>query len=238
MYKNLKIIAYLPARKNSKGIKDKNLRLIGGKPLVELTILQAVESRIFDQIVVSTDSKRILTIANKFNCISTGLRPSVLASDFSKIIDAIKYDFFKIGFDKYDCLVLLQPTSPLRTKNDIKEAIDLHINNNYSSVVSVYESEEKLHLLRSLNVNNTLKKLTDTSSDIRRQDSKQLFCINGAIYVNKVKDLLLKDFAFNENILPYLMPVERSIDIDTILDLKLARKYNRKMRKTPNENYR
>lgn len=223
MYRNLRIIAYIPARKNSKGLKNKNLRLIIGKPLVELAILQALESKVFEQIVVSTDSEKIHLIAKKYNCITSGLRPSEIASDTSKIIDSILYDYHKLQFEDYDCLVLLQPTSPLRSSLDIKNALDLFIDNDLSSVVSVTKSNEKLHLLRTLDQQSRLTKVKNIDSDIRRQESKELLKVNGAIYVNQMVDILKSNFTFNDNSIPYIMSNENSIDIDDLNDLKIAR---------------
>lgn len=231
MYRNLTVIAFIPARKNSKGIKNKNLRKIDGKPLVELSILQALESKVFDLIVVSSDSKQILHFVKKHNVVASGIRPEIYSSDSSKIIDAVKYEFNRLHFINYDCLILLQPTSPLRTSRDIKNALDLYIDNGTSSVLSVCESVEKPHLIRLVDTGGSLLKVVDIDSDLRRQDSPKLYKVNGAIYVNNTKDFLKDNFVFNDNQMAYIMTQETSVDIDNLDDLFLARKVYRQIRR-------
>lgn len=231
MYRDLKMIALIPARKNSKGIKNKNLRTIGGKSLVELSILQALETKVFDLIVVSSDSEQILRLAKKHNVLSSGLRPENYSSDSSKIIDVVKYEFNRFNFIKFDCLVLLQPTSPLRTSKDIKNALDLYIDSGTSSVLSVCESVEKPHLIRLVDTGGSLLKVVDIDSDLRRQDSPKLYKVNGAIYVNNTKDFMKDNLVFNDNQMAYVMTQETSVDIDNFDDLFLARKVYRQIRR-------
>lgn len=223
MYRNLKFIAFIPARKNSKGLKNKNFRLIAGKSLFERAILQAIEFGFFDLIVVSSDSSNLLKIAKKYNVIVSGVRPDYLSSDKVSTIDVVRYEAELLGFDEYDALVLLQPTSPLRTKEDILGSVDLYIDSNSSSVLSVTESNEKIHLLRTISKEGKLEKILETNSNIRRQDALKSYLINGAVYVNSIKEINNRDFGFNDNLIPYFMPSERSIDIDDIDDLKSAR---------------
>jgi CMP-N-acetylneuraminic acid synthetase len=229
MYRNLKTIAFIPARKNSKSIKNKNLRLIGGKSLVEHTIIQAQESGVFDLIVLSTDSRQILSYAKKYDIVCSGIRPSSISTDKSKIYDAILFEHSILNFSDYDCLVLLQPTSPLRSTKDILNALELFYTNETSSVASVCESEEKLHLIRKIDKLGRLSKVSKVDSDLRRQDADKTYRINGAIYINRINDFFKKAFVFNDNLIPYVMQNERSIDIDELKDLYLARKYHRKL---------
>lgn len=223
MYRNLKCVAIIPARKNSKGLKNKNLRLLDGKSLVEWSILHAIESKVFDLIVVSSDSRKILSLAKRHNVVSSGIRPDYLSSDETLTIDVVRYEAELLNFYEYDCLVLLQPTSPLRSKVDILESINLHIESNYSSVLSVTETKEKIHLIRSINEEGKLMKITSDNSNIRRQDAFKHYYINGAIYINSVKQIKDKNFGFNDNLVPYIMPYDRSIDIDGMRDLITAR---------------
>jgi CMP-N-acetylneuraminic acid synthetase len=231
MYRNLKTIAFIPARKNSKGIKNKNLRLIGGKSLVEHAIIQALQSKVFDLIVLSTDSRQILSYAKKYDIVCSGIRPSTISTDKSKIIDAILFEHSILDFSDYDCLLLLQPTSPLRTVKDILSALELFWINGSQSVLSVCESDEKLHLLRKIDDLGRLSKISNVDSDLRRQDVNKIYRINGAIYINKIDDFFKKSFVFNENMIPYVMTDENSIDVDELEDLYLTRKTYRKFKR-------
>lgn len=228
MYKNLKCIAFIPARKNSKGLKNKNLRKINGKSLFELTLLSAIESKIFDLVVVSSDSSEVLKIAKKYDVSISGVRPDYLSSDEAKTIDVVRYEAKLLNFDSYDCIVLLQPTSPFRTKEDIIKSLEIYFDSNLSSVLSVTESKEKIHLVRKINKEGRLEKILETNSNIRRQDASKFYSVNGAIYVNSVNEIKNPDFGFNDNLVPYFMSSERSIDIDNLDDLKSARSIYRK----------
>lgn len=233
MYRNLKCVAIIPARKNSKGLKNKNLRLLNGKSLIEWSILHAIESKVFDLIVVSSDSRKILSIAKRYNVAFSGIRPDYLSSDETFTIDVVRYEADLLNFYEYDCLVLLQPTSPFRSKDDIVESINLHIKSNYSSVLSVTETKEKIHLIKSIDEDGKLVKITSYNSNIRRQDALKHYYINGAIYVNSLKQINDKNFGFNDNLIPHIMPYERSIDIDDVKDLILARNIIRVRKANP-----
>lgn len=225
MYKGFKILALIPARGGSKGIKNKNIIDLCGKPLIQYSIDAARTSKYIDDVVVSTDSELIADVARKCGAEVPFLRPAELASDTSKSIDAVVHavSFLKEHGREYDCLVFLQPTQPLRTSEDIDESIDVFYKNNRKSLVSVCEAENNPVLIRTIQ-NGLLIPLFDGGSDIRRQDMKKYYVVNGCIYINPTEEINLQ-LSQNDNVLPFIMSKEKSTDIDEIDDLNLAKFY-------------
>lgn len=230
MINNLSVLAIIPARAGSKGIIDKNIRLIKNKPLIAYTIEAAKKSKYIDDTIVSTDGEKIAHIANKFaggEEIVPFLRPENLAQDNSKTIDAICYTLERLKTEfkrEYDIIVLLQPTSPLRNKYHIDEAIETFVNNDMNKgLVSVNEVAKSPILMRELK-NDELVSIISMNSTIRRQDMPKYYVVNGAIYINLTKDIN-KDLSLNDNKIPYFMENNLSLDIDTIEDLKKAEEY-------------
>ncbi|HAZ36627.1 MAG TPA: acylneuraminate cytidylyltransferase family protein [Clostridiaceae bacterium] len=223
MYKKKKILALIPARGGSKQIINKNIKLLCGKPLISYTIEAALASDYIDDVVISTDSDLIAEISLKYGGQVPFMRPKELAGDESKTIDVAIHAInalIKMGRN-YDYLVLLQPTSPLRTKDDIDSAIKIIIDGDISSLVSVREVKENPALMRTIE-NNKLKNIMDFNGSLRRQDLPKYYIFNGAIYINSI-DMLLKQKKFvDEKTYPYVMDYERSIDIDEILDFKIV----------------
>jgi len=127
MYKNKTILCVIPARAGSKRLPNKNIKILLGKPLIAWTIQQARSSKYIDKIIVSTDSKKIATVAGKYKAIAPFLRPAKLAGSKSKMIVVLEHaiNFFRKRGEYYDLIVLLQPTSPLRSVRDIDEGIKL-----------------------------------------------------------------------------------------------------------------
>lgn len=226
MYKNKKIVAIIPARKGSKGIINKNIQLLDGIPLVEHSIKQAVSVDIIDKIIVSTDSKDVCDIANKYDIEVKNLRPAKLSNDSAIIYDVLKYEInnYKLIENNYEILILLQPTSPLRQISMIYNSLIDFIDQNQTSAVSVSKVEEHPIFIRTIDKNNRLNKLLNIDSTIKRQDLPDYYKVNGMIYINKIKDIINNYVSLNDNISPIIIPKEYDIDIDTIKDLKLAEK--------------
>lgn len=223
MYKNKKILALIPARGGSKQIINKNIKLLCGKPLISYTIEAALASDYIDDVVISTDSDLIAEISLKCGGQVPFMRPKELAEDESKTIDVAIHAINALVKMKrtYDYLILLQPTSPLRTKDDMDSAIKIIIDGDISSLVSVREVKENPVLMRTIE-NNKLKNIMDFNGSLRRQDLPKYYIFNGAIYINNI-DMLLKQKKFvDEKTYPYVMDYERSIDIDEILDFKIV----------------
>lgn len=224
MEKNTKsnIIAIIPARGGSKGIVGKNIKLLNGKPLICHTIKEALKSKYLGTIFVSTDNPKIAEISKKCGA-NVIERPPELAADDSSTIDAIYHaiDIIKCNYIP-DIVVLLQPTSPLRSTNDIDAAIELFLNMDCDAVISMCKVEHPLYWYFKIE-NDDLKPLFgDEYLKMRRQDLPDVYRPNGAIYITTVKNLYKNNGFYCDKSVPYIMPPERSIDIDEEIDFKLA----------------
>lgn len=225
MYKNKTILAVIPARAGSKGLLGKNIRLLCGKPLVAWTIEQALASNYLDKVIVSTDDVNISRIACRYGAEAPFLRPKKLATSSAKIIEVLMHalNFFEKKSYKFDLIMLLQPTSPLRKTTDINEAIKLIFRKNVRSVVSVCPAEHHPFLCNSLNKDGRMGNfLKPVAVNKNRQELPEYFRINGAIYL-AYTSLLRKDKCFiTDYTYAYKMPCERSVDIDTEFDFDFA----------------
>ncbi|MFZ3122402.1 MAG: acylneuraminate cytidylyltransferase family protein [Thermodesulfovibrionales bacterium] len=221
-YKKLKVLGIIPARGGSKGMPKKNIRHLLNKPLIVWTIEQALKSKYIDRVIVSTDDPAIAKISRKHGADVPFMRPAELATDKAKSIGAVFHALLSLP-EKYDYVVLLQPTSPLRTADDIDACVKLCMSKGGNSCVSVTESEKNPHWMYSLNKNGRMHKLIQTEKTIdRRQDLPKVYALNGAIYVAQV-DWLLNNKAFvTDETYAYIMPKERSVDIDNDLDFRFA----------------
>lgn len=222
MYKTKKIIGIIPARSGSKGVKDKNIKTLAGKPLISYTIECAKATGIFDDIVVSTDSSKYADIAMQYGASVPFFRSQETASDSANSISVLEEVLNNLQ-ETYDIVVMLQPTSPLRQPFHIKEAVDLFLEKNADSVVSVSKFPHSIawvnSLDESLSMNGFIKK---EYLNKRRQDLPQMYMLNGAVYVFKAS-MINKDFnMFDDKSFAYIMDKEYSIDIDDEYDFKLA----------------
>lgn len=224
MYKNKRFLALIPARGGSKGIPHKNIMNINNKPLIAYSIEAAKKSKYIDYILVSTDHKEIQQVALSFGANVPFLRPEEISNDSAKSIDVVIHavDFLKDRGEVFDYVVLLQPTSPLRTFEDIDKGIEMLMDKGKDSLVSLCEAEENPVLMRHIE-NNKLKPLVDfTGDNLRRQDLPKFYIFNGALYINSVKMLAEEKTFVKEDTIPFIMEKYKSIDIDTMLDAKLA----------------
>lgn len=226
MINNLRILAIVPARGGSKGIKDKNIKEIEGRPLIEYTIEAAKRCEYIDEIVVSTDSEKIAKVAKKAGAKVPFLRPDELASDTARTIDVVLFTIeqLKLIGQEYDIVVLLQPTSPLRDEDDICGAIEKYVSCNMKSLVSVSEVSESPILMRQIVDETHMEKLLNINSTIRRQDMAKYYMVNGSIYINKIEELN-SDTSFNDNVIPYVMDRSHSVDIDDYVDIEVMKYY-------------
>ncbi|MBU3090452.1 acylneuraminate cytidylyltransferase family protein [Clostridium gasigenes] len=224
MYKGKKILAIIPARSGSKGLRDKNIKLLNGKPLIAYTIEAAVKSNIFEDIIVSTDSVKYAEISKEYGAAVPFLRANNLASDTATtqdvVIDIIEK--LKLINKEYDYFAILQPTSPLRDSCNIKEAIDLLLDNDLKSVVSVCESEHSLKLYNTLKENLSLEGFLDKCDNKRRQELDTYYRINGAIYIIETIEYITNRNFYCERSKAYIMDSKKSVDIDTDFDFKIA----------------
>lgn len=221
-----KIIAVIPARGGSKGIKHKNLYKLNGKPLIEYTINAARQSKYIDRIVVSTDDIQIAEVAKELGVEVPFLRPIEFALDTSNIIETVMDVISKLNLieDKYDSLILLQPTQPLRQAFHIDEAIEKYYMNEMQSLASVSKTNNHPLLIREINKQGELTRIPNKNSTCRRQDMSEAYFVNGCIYINALKELSTET-SFNDNKIPYIMDKIYAVDIDEIDDIYLAEYY-------------
>ena len=222
MYENKRILALIPARGGSKGIPHKNIAPLAGKPLIKYSIDAALQSKYIDYVLVSTDDAEIADVAKKNGSNVPFLRPKELASDTAKTIDAVLHAIETLleAGETFDSLVLLQPTSPLRTAEDINGAIEKFYAAGRQPVVSVSEVSDHPILIRTIE-DGVLKPLLQTGSTVRRQDMPPFYRVNGSIYINPIEEIN-RDTSFNDNPIPFVMEKDHSIDIDEPIDLLIA----------------
>lgn len=219
----MKLLVLIPARGGSKGIPGKNIKLLGGKPLIQYTI-EAARALFSDEIIcVSTDDSKIRETAEKFGLHVPFLRPDELATDTSGSYEVMLHaiHFYESKGYKPDILVLLQPTSPFRTSKHIDDALKLY-RDDIDMVVSVKEtSSNPYYVLFEENSDGYLVKSKETTFT-RRQDCPKVWEINGAIYVINVESLKSKNISSFKKILKSPMDAADSVDIDTPLDWDFA----------------
>ena len=225
MYNGKKILGLIPARGGSKGIPHKNIVDLCGKPLINYTIEAGLNSKYIDYLMVSTDSREIAEVSKKAGAEVPFMRPSELASDTAKTVDAVVHaiNTLKENGQEFDTLVLLQPTQPLRTADDIDKAVETYIENGCNSLASVSLVDDHPLLIRSIS-ENRLVPLLNESSTCRRQDMPLYYRINGCIYINEI-DSISEATSFNDNRIPYIMDSYHSVDIDDMHDLVVAKYY-------------
>ena len=223
-----KILAIIPARGGSKTIPRKNIKLLNGKPLIYYTIKESIKSKYLGRIIVSTEDKEISEISKKYGA-EVIERPEELAKDETPTIDVI-FHVLRVQAENFEpgLVVLLQPTSPLRNAQDIDNAIELFLKNDCESVVSVCEVEHSLYWSFEIE-NRYLKPIFGGKYlNMRRQDLPKVYTPNGAIYVSTPEILRKYKSFYCSKTIPYIMPPERSVDIDNEIDFMLAELLMRK----------
>lgn len=217
----MKTIALIPARGGSKGVPGKNIYPILGKPLIQYSIEVALESESIDEVWVSSDSEEILLVAAQFESVKIHKRDSYLATDISSINDTIA-EIFRLVKD-CDCLVLLQPTSPIRDIIHLNEAIALLKNNsNANSVISVCGMDDlhpaRMYWLDGIELTPIMKDLESK----RRQDIPLAYYRNGSIYIVRKEAFLKTKSVMAKPTLGYVMPSSHLLNIDEPRDLLIA----------------
>lgn len=217
-----KVLAIIPARGGSKGLPGKNTKLLGEKPLIAWTIEAALNADCIDKTIVSTDSQNIANIAEKYGALVPFMRPDILATDTATTSDVVEHALTSLD-EKFDILVLLQPTSPYRTAEDIDKAYSNYVSSNCSSVVSVMELSKSPSWSYWLSPEKVLKPILPLGEEHnRRQDLAKGYALNGALYICGVKSFMeSKSFVYSDTF-AYVMNRESSVDIDDEIDFKLA----------------
>lgn len=219
------MLAIIPARGGSKGLPNKNLRLLNGKPLICYTIEAALSCGNISHVIVSTDSEEIAEVARLAGAWVPSLRPAELATDTATSIDVYIYtlNLLKNNFNlDFKTFIVLQPTSPLRSLTDISEAIDLFNDNNADSVISFTKEQHPVYWHKSIDDKGNIANIFPEDSFSNRQEFPITYYPNGAIYIFKT-NLIVEDHKYyTEKTLAYLMPRKRSVDIDDVDDFLYA----------------
>ena len=217
-------LAVIPARSGSKGLKNKNIRMFAGKPLMAYTIESAINSNQFKCVHVSTDSLKYADIARQYGADVPFLRSEKLSTDEAGTWDTVRFvinEYLRLG-NEFDTVTVLQPTSPLRTSGDIIAAFHIFEKKGAEAVVSVCETEYLPLLCNVLPENGSLNNFVDLNIVGRRQQSQQFYRINGAIYIQSVDLLMRKGELYGEKSFAYIMAKGSSIDIDDDYDFTIA----------------
>jgi CMP-N,N'-diacetyllegionaminic acid synthase len=213
-----KVLAIIPARGGSKGVLHKNIRMLGGKPLIAWTIAAARQSRYIDRLIISSDDMQIIEIAQTYDCEAPFVRPSELAQDDTPGIDPVLHALENLP--GYDLVVLLQPTSPLRIADDIDGCIELCCKAGNTCCVSVTSPEKSPFWMFTLDEDHQLQALFPQIKANRRQELPAAFALNGAVYAADTAWLINERNFVGAGTKAYVMPEERSIDIDSLSDFK------------------
>lgn len=223
-----RILAVIPARGGSKRLPGKNLIELNGKPLIAWSIEAARNSKYIesDDIIVTTDSKEIATVAKQYGAHVPFMRPKNLSSDGASSTDVVIHtiEFLKSKGREYDYVILLQPTSPLRDAKEIDNAIELLYEKEADAIISVCPTEHSPLWANTLPQDLSMHLFVPKQSQKRSQELSTFYRLNGAIYLVDVLQLLQKKTFFLDNsIYAYIMSNEKSVDIDTKLDLLYAK---------------
>ena len=226
MRKKEKIVAVITARGGSKGVPQKNIKPVLGKPLIAYSIEASLQSRTLSKTIVSTDDETIAKTAQHYGAEVPFLRPKHLATDTATSVSVLQHAINFLAEEKgylADIVVCLQPTSPLRSTEDIDGAVTLCVDTGSDSVVSLCEADYHPYWMKKLEGDRVCP-LMDVNDEkySRRQDLPPVYQLNGALYVTRRKILMEEARLLGENTLAYIMPQERSIDIDSPLDFKLT----------------
>jgi len=224
VYKGLSVLGIVPARAGSKGIPNKNIKLLAGKPLIVYTVEAAQKSGVFDRLLVSTDGQEIARVARLAGADVPFLRPAELASDTAGMMAVICHtvEWLEERGVTYDCVVLLQPTSPLRTAEDIVAALELFVEREADVVVSVCEAEHHPWWCGTLAADGALTGFLLPEVPVVRQGLPRYYRLNGALYLARWEFAKSGNNWFGPRSYAYVMPRQRSVDIDDPVDFILA----------------
>ncbi len=225
MYKNHSILCVIPARGGSKGLPGKNIKELSGKPLIAYSIEQAKGAKYVDRIIVSTENREIADIARRYGAEVPFMRPRKLATDDCSIIDVLLHamDWMENKEKcKFDILALLHATAPLRTTEDIDNSIKLLVDKKADNVFSVTEAHRNPYFnMVEVREDRTVRRVKK-GSFVTRQSAPRVFDMNASIYVWWKDVLRKKKSVFLKKSQVYVMPRERSVDIDDYLDFRIA----------------
>ena len=236
MIKKKKILAIIPARANSKRLKNKNILSFNNKPLIYWSISPALKSKYIDKVIVSTDSKKIMNICKKLNVDVPFLRPKKISTKNSTINEVAIHalEFFKKQSMNFDILLILQPTSPLRTAKIIDQAISYYFKKKASAVVSVTKLDHPTEWCNILPKDNNMKNFLNKKilKNSQSHNFKQKYRLNGSIYLVDINKFYKeKNLYLKSNIFAFKMAESMSVDIDNKLSFNIAEYIMKKLYK-------
>lgn len=214
------VLGVIPARGGSKGLPRKNVLPLAGKPLIAWTIDAGRSSKYIDHLILSTDDHEIAEVGRAWGADVPFIRPPHLAGDETPMVEVVRHVLHEIP--GYDLIVLLQPTSPLRTAEDIDGCIAMLHQKNASTAVTVAEAEVVPQWLFHLDPESRLQPIMPGDLPHRRQAAGKVFTLNGAVYVGTREAYSTASALVGPETIAYVMPRERSIDVDTLFDLKVC----------------
>lgn len=224
----MKILYVVTARGGSKGVPRKNIKLLGEIPLVAYKIIAARKCHYDSRIIVSTDDEEIAEVSRKYGAEVPFLRPAELATDSADSADVVMHTMNWVDEnddEKYDYVCLMEPSSPFASYKDFDEAIKLMIEKDADTLLGMKEIEVNTVFIHSLDEKGGLSKFYHAIKDlpsIRRQDQKKEYTMNGCMYIAKWDYFMKYKMFHSENSVPYIMPEETSVEIDTPLNYELA----------------
>jgi len=232
---NSSIMALIPARGGSKGLVGKNMRPVAGKPLIYHTFKAAKDSGVFDRIIVSTDDGNIARFARKSGVEVPFMRPKNIAGDKSPMIDSVRHALRWMEEKEEfvpSYVMLLQPTSPLRSAIDIRNVVAMLRKKKVTAVVSVTPVKHHPYWTKRIGSSGRMENfIKSKKSGARRQDLPAVFALNGALYLVKTSVLLKTGSWMPRGAVAYVMPPERSVDIDSEWDLMVADLFMRRIKR-------
>ena len=218
-------LAIIPARSGSKGLKDKNIKLLNGKPLMAYTIEAAIKSKMFDEIMVSTDSEKYAKIAKQYGAKVPFMRNSELSNDNASSWDVVRdvLSKYKETGKEFDTVALLQPTSPLRTAEDIVKGYKILKDKSANSVIGVCEVGHSPLWMNTLPEDNVMVNFINPKvAGLPRQKLDKYYRINGALYIRRTDNLNKIEYIYSDKCYAFIMDKKRSIDIDDEYDFLFA----------------
>jgi len=234
-----RVLALIPARGGSKGVPRKNIRMVGGRPLIEYTIETVLAARhLFHRVVVTTDDPKIAEISRRAGAEVPFIRPAELATDTARSIEVVQHATRFVEEQdgvRMDWIMLLQPTEPFRTAEDLTETLRIARAEKCDSVISVVQVFAVHPMLMKRIENGRLEPwCVDEPEGTRRQDYKpEAYMRNGAVYLTRRDVVMEKGSLRGEDSRPYVMPAERSVSLDSELDLAMIEALMRRDRGVP-----
>ena len=221
--KNFHLAAIIPARRGSKGLKNKNITIINGKKMIEYSLLSASRCKTIKKIFLTTNDRKIITLTKKYKKVETYERSEILSTSAALLKDVIN-DMLKRIVKKYPKInhfILLQPTSPQRTSKDIENAIKFYKKNNYKNLISVSEPINSPYEIIFLNQKN-YSLIIKRKKQLNRQSYKKSYFINGSIFIGSIKKFLKGKKFLDRSSVFFKMEKKHSIDINDKIDKKLV----------------